>query len=195
MTSSSVTAPEMGTSQDILGNSDLVNQCTKRASGIGAFTNLRHLLHSWIWSKIWVAVFYRREVRSSVLISYWMGSWKWARKAIANDWKSKKAAGGSLMNHLATLPVNVRGNSCNLIESSKNELETQHRWYVVIWFAGSSPIFPLNLGISVGILIGTGSQAGWCRMGSFVNLDKLGNSRVARNGSFVGMNGFWVFWV
>ena len=97
------------------------------------------------------------------------------------------------MNHLAALPVNVRGNNRNLIESSKKELETHHRWYVVILFAGSSPVFPSNFGISVGILTGTGGQARWCLIGSFVNLDKLGNSRVARKGSFVGANGFWAF--
>ena len=97
------------------------------------------------------------------------------------------------MNHFAALPVSVLGNSRNLIESSKNELETHHRWYVVIWLAGSSPVFPLNLGMSVGILIRIGGEAKWCLMGSFVRFDRLGNSRVAINGSFVGANRFWVF--
>ena len=94
------------------------------------------------------------------------------------------------MNHLATLPVNVLGNSCNLNESSKNELETHHRWYVVMCLAGSSPIFPSNFGMSVGILTRTGGQAKWCLMVSFVSFDKSGNSRVVRNGSFVGANRF-----
>ena len=58
---------------------------------------------------------------------------------------------------------------------------------------GSSPVFASNLGISVGILTGTGGQAGWCLIGSFVNLDKSDNSRVARKGSLVGANRFWVF--
>ena len=99
-------------------------------------------------------------------------------------------ADSSSMNHLAALLVNVLGNSHNLIESSKNELETHHRWYVVIWLVGSSPVFPSNFGMSVGILTGTDGQAKWCLMGSFVSFNKSGNSRVAKNGSFVGANGF-----
>ena len=94
------------------------------------------------------------------------------------------------MNHFSALPVSVLGKNRNLIESSKNELEMHHRWYVVIWLAGSSPVFPSNLGISIGILTGSGGQAKWCLMGSFVSFDRSGNSRVARNGSFVGANGF-----
>jgi hypothetical protein len=97
------------------------------------------------------------------------------------------------MNHLGALPVSILVNSYNLIESSKNELETDHRWYVVIWLAGSSPVFPSNFGMSVGILTGTDGQEKWCLMGSFISFDKLSNLRVARNGSLVGTNGFWVF--
>ena len=97
------------------------------------------------------------------------------------------------MNHLATLLVNVLGNSHNLIELSKNELEMHRRCYVVMWLVGSSPVFPSNFGMSVGILTETGGQAKWCLMGSFVSFDKSRNSRVARNGSFVGANRFWVF--
>ena len=173
MTSSSITAPDMETSQDILGNSDLVNQSAKRESRIGALTNLWCLLYSWVWSKMCVAVFCQREVRSSVPVSYRMGSWKWVKKAIANNWKSKNDADNNSMNHFVALPISVLGNSHSL--------------------AGSSPVFPLNLGISIGILTGTGDQAKWCLMGSFVNFDKSGNSRFSRNGSFVGANGFWVF--
>ena len=191
--SSSVTAPDMATSHKIFGSSDFVNQSTKSASTNGAFTNLLCLLHSWIWSKMWVAVFYQSEVKSSVPISYRIGSWKCVKKAMANDWKSKNDVDGSSMNHLATLPVSVLGNSRSLIESSKNYLEAHHRWYVVIWLARSTPFFPSNLGISVGILTGTGGQAKWCLMGSFVSFDRSGNSTVARNGSFNGANGFWVF--
>ena len=97
------------------------------------------------------------------------------------------------MNHFFALPVSVLGNSRNLIELSKNELETHHRWYVVIWLAGSSLVFPSNLGMSVGMLTGTGGQAKWCLMGLFVSFDRSSNSRVPKNGSFVGANGFWVF--
>ena len=97
------------------------------------------------------------------------------------------------MNHFTVLPVNVLGNSHNLIESSKNELETHNRLYVVMCLARSSPVFPSNFRMSNGILTGTGGQVKWCLMGSFVSFDKLGNLRVARNGSFVGANRFWVF--
>ena len=94
------------------------------------------------------------------------------------------------MNHFTALPVNVLGNSCNLIASSKNELETHHIWYVVMWLAGSSLVFPSNFEMSIGILTGNDGQAKCCLMGSFVSFDKSGNSRVARNGSFVGANRF-----
>ena len=144
---------------------------------------------------MWVVVFWHNEVRSSMPVSYWMGSWKCVRNVISNDWKSKKEAVGSSMNHLAALPVRVLWNNHNLMESSKKELETHHRWYVVIWFAGSSPVFPSNLVMSVGILTGTGGQAKWCRMGLFVNFDKYGNSKVARNRSLVRANGLWVDWL
>ena len=65
-------------------------------------------------------------------VSYRMDSWKRVRKAMANDWKSKNVTDDSLMNHLAALLVNVLGNSRNLMESSKYELEMHHRWYVVM---------------------------------------------------------------
>ena len=99
------------------------------------------------------------------------------------------------MNHFAALPVSVLGNSHNLIKSSKNELETHHRWYVVMWLVGSSPVFPSNFRMFVGVLTGTSGQAKWCLMGSFVSFDKSGNSRVTRNGSFVGANEFYIFWL
>ena len=151
--------PDMVKSHKFFGNSDFVNQSASNASGIEAFTNLLCLLHSWMWLDMWVVLFCHNEVRSSVPVSYWMGSWKWVRNAIAKDWKSKNEADGRSMNHFATLPVSVLGNNQNLIESSKNELETHHRWYVVIWFVGSSPVFPSNFGMSIGILTGTGGQA------------------------------------
>ena len=81
-----------------------------------------------------------------------MGSGKCVKNAMAD-------ADNSSMSHFSVLPISVLGNIYNLIESSKNELETHHRWYVVIWLAGSSLVFPSNLGIFVGILIRTGGQA------------------------------------
>ena len=81
------------------------------------------------------------------------------------------------MNHFTVLPISVLGNSHNLIESSKNELEMHHRWYVVMWLAGSSPVLPSNFRMFVGILTGTSGQEKWFLMGSFVSFDRSGNSR------------------
>ena len=92
-------------------------------------------------------------------VSYRMGNWKCISNAIASDWKLKRDASISSMNHLAAFPVRVLGKNQKLMESSKKELDTHHRWYVVIWFAGSSPVFQSNVGMSVGILMGIGGQA------------------------------------
>ena len=138
MTSSSVTTLDMATSQEIFGNKDLVNQSANKALGIEALTNLLCHLHTWIWSEMWVAIFGHNKVRSSVPVSYRMGNWKCVRNAIAKDWKMKKEETCNSMNYLAALSVRVLGNSHNLMESSKKELETHHRWYMEIWFAGSS---------------------------------------------------------
>lgn len=66
---SSVTTPPMETSWAMGGKSDLVNQSTRSWSRFWAFINLLNLLHSWIWSEIWVEVDCQREVRSLVPVS------------------------------------------------------------------------------------------------------------------------------
>ena len=51
--------------------------------------------------------------------------------------------------------------------------------------------FPSNLGMLVGIFIGTGGQSRLWKMGSFVTLDKCGNSSISKNGNCVLENGLW----
>ena len=51
---------------------------------------------------------------------------------------------------------------------------------------GSLFTFPSNLGMSDGSFVGMGGQAGECRIGSFINFDKLGKFYVARNGILGG---------
>ena len=48
---------------------------------------------------------------------------------------------------------------------------------------GSSPVLPSNLGMSDGNLVGIGGHKGSCLTGSFINFDKSGKFKVARNGS------------
>ena len=59
-----------------------------------------------------------------------------------------------------------------------------------MWGFRSSLGFPSNLGISIGILTEIVDQAGWCCMGSFVRIDKLGSSNVSKKGNGVLENGF-----
>jgi hypothetical protein len=48
---------------------------------------------------------------------------------------------------------------------------------------GSSPDFPLNLGMSEGNLVGTGGQFGSWKTRSFISLDRSGKFNVSRKGS------------
>ena len=86
------------------------------------------------------------------------------------------------MYHLDATLVIVRWDSYNQIESSTMLLEEHHKWNDIMWFWGSSLIFPSNLGILKGILIGMqGHNESWW-MGSFVNRAKSGRLRLAING-------------
>jgi hypothetical protein len=38
--------------------------------------------------------------------------------------------------------------------------EENHKWKAMIWLVGSSPVFPSNLGMSEGILVGIVGHAG-----------------------------------
>jgi hypothetical protein len=64
------------------------------------------------------------------------------------------------MYHLVAHLVRVHCNKHNQIESSLSNLDEHHKWNVVTWSCGSSPLFPSNLGMSKGRLVGTTSQVG-----------------------------------
>ena len=123
-----VIAPDRPMSLEMWGKRDLQNQLDRRWSGIGALTSLLIHLHSWMWSKMWVAVSWRNKVNSSILVSYLIGNWKFFRNFIAKAPKVLMAARGNSIYHLAALPVRVRGNSQSRIISSTMELDTDHRW-------------------------------------------------------------------
>ena len=164
------------------GNSDLRNHSNRNLGGMVALIRLFLLLHSWIWSEMWVALFCLKVDNKSVPKSYQTGSWKWLRKALAKSQKLLKGTEGNSIYHLAAIPVKVLWNSLNLIESSFNELEEHHKWKVVACAPGSSLALPLNLGMSDGNLVGTGGHEGSCLTGSFINIDKYGKFNVSRKG-------------
>jgi hypothetical protein len=87
------------------------------------------------------------------------------------------------MYHLAAESVSVCWKRCKCIESSINEIDEHHKWNAITWFFGSSLGLSSNLGISDGNLARITGQKGKCNMGSFVNRDKSGRSRVARKGN------------
>ena len=86
--------------------------------------------------------------------------------------------------------VKIRWNNLNLIESSIRDFDEHHKWKVVTWSAGSSPVFPSNFGNSEGRLVGTGGQPGLYRIGSLVNFERSGKFNVSRNGK---QGGAWEF--
>ena len=183
MASSLFVTPDVEISLDMYGNSDLRNHSKRNSGGMVALIRLFRLLHSWIWSEMWVALFCLKVDNKSVPKSYRTRSWKWLRKALAKSQKLLKAAEGNSIYHLASIPVKVLWNSLNLIQSSFNKLEEHHKWKVVACALGSSPVFPSNLGMSDGNLVGTGGHKGSCLTRSFINFDKSGKFKVARNGS------------
>jgi hypothetical protein len=67
--------------------------------------------------------------------------------------------------------------------------EEHHMWKVMIWFAGSSPIFPSNLGMSEGSLIAIASHVGSCNIGSFMRFIRSGMLRDAKYGIWSGGGG------
>ena len=95
------------------------------------------------------------------------------------------------MNHFKSLPDRVRGKRRSRMLSSNNELDMHHKWYVVMCVVRSSLGFPSNLGIFVGILTRIVGQGGWCCMGLFVSLDRLGSSRAPKKRNYILVSGFW----
>ena len=57
------------------------------------------------------------------------------------------------------------------------------------WLAGSSPIFPSNLGMSEGSLVGIAGHVGSCNIGSLVSLLKLGMLRGGKYDMWSGGGG------
>jgi len=61
---------------------------------------------------------------------------------LAKSPKEVKVPPRSSIYHLAAFPVRVCWNNLNLIESSIRDFDEHHKWKVVIWSPGSSPVFP-----------------------------------------------------
>ena len=152
------------------GKRDLQNQLAKIWYGIGALTSLLLHLHSWMWSEMWVAVSWRSEVNSSILVSNLIGNWKFFINSITKAPKVFMAACGNSIYHLETLPIMVQGNSQSQTLSSTMELDIYHKWKVVMCVARSFTCFPSNFGMSEGILCGTEGQSGLWLMDSLVSL-------------------------
>ena len=174
----------MATSLAIGGSKYFVNQSASNWSGIGSLINLHLLLHSWMWSDMWVDVVWNSEVKRFVPVSYQIANWKCVKKDIARALKSKKECCDNSMYHFAAILVRVIWKSCRWIEPSIKELDEHHKWNVITWFFGSSLGLPSKLGISEGSFIGMVGQEGSLWIGSFINIDKSGRSKVARNGSY-----------
>jgi hypothetical protein len=137
-----------------------------------------------MWSEIWSTFVYSKLVSSYVPTSYLTGDWKWFNKNIANSPKVEYHEWSSLMYHFATLPIRVRWNRFNCIESLCNVFDEHNRWKVVMWSPGSSQVLPSNFIMSEGNLVGMGGQRRSWKIGSFNNLDKYRKCNFTRNGSF-----------
>ena len=190
MACSSNWGPIIVTSLKIWGCRNFRNQSRRNESWMYALISLLLLHHSWIWSEIWVVSPCWKEVNNFVLESYWIGSWKWCKKALPKFLKSTKLVVGNLIYHFAVAPIKVLWKSLNLMLSSIKEFEEHHRWKGMMCVLGSSLTFPSNFGILDGNFVGIGGQAGECLIGSFINLDKSGRFKVAKNRIFGGWTEF-----
>ena len=112
---------------DIGGSNVFKNQSRKILSSSLILHKLRCHLHSWMWSVMWVAVFWKKDSKISTPSSYMMGRWKYCRNIKAKELKFGYLACGSSMYHLATTPVRVRWNSLSVIESSTMLFDEHHR--------------------------------------------------------------------
>ena len=146
------------------GSKVLRNQSKNILSSSWILHKLRCRRHSWMWSVMWVVVFWWQDNKISTPSSYLTGSWKYCRNIKAKDLKYGYLACGSSMYHLAVAPLMVRWNSMILIESSMMLFDEHHRWNVMMWFWGHSPTFPSNMEMSKGSLVGMGGQKIWWRI-------------------------------
>jgi hypothetical protein len=78
-----------------------------------------------------VEVDFLSEVRSSVPVSYQIGSWKWVKNSIARELKSPKEFHDSSIYHFFVEPMRVLWKSLKRMESSIKELEEHQIWKVI----------------------------------------------------------------
>ena len=97
----------MVTSLQIWGCKDFKNQSSINESGISALISLLLLHHSWMRSEMCVASPCWKEVNNSIPESYWIGSWKWCKKAFPRFPKSTKLVVGNSIYHFAVAPNKV----------------------------------------------------------------------------------------
>lgn len=105
---------------------------------------------------------------------------------VAKSPNEVKVSPRSSIYHLATFPVRVHSNSLNLIESSTRVFHEHHKWKVVIWSPRYSPVFPSNLGMFDGGLVGIGGQTRLYWIGSLVNFDRSFKFKVVEKGNHKG---------
>jgi hypothetical protein len=106
------------------------------------------------------------------------------RKDMAMELKSWKEPRGISIYQLVVEPVSVCWKRHKHIESSIKEFDQHHKWKVITWLVGSSLGLSSNFGISKGNLAGIVGQKEECSIGSLVNRDKFGRSRVVRKGNW-----------
>ena len=136
------------------GSNVFKNQTRKILSSSLILHKLWCRLHSWMWSVMWVVVFWWQDSNISTASSNLMGSWEYCGNIKAKELKSGYLDCGISMYHLDTTHMRVRWNSLSLVKSSTMLFDAHHRWNAIIWFWGHSPSFPSNLGMFEGILVG-----------------------------------------
>ena len=83
------------TSLAIGGSKVFKNQSRKILSSSLILHTLRHHLHSWMWSVMWVTVFWWKYSKISTPYSYLTRSWKYCKNMKAKELKSGYLACGS----------------------------------------------------------------------------------------------------
>ena len=127
MDSSSDWGRSDATSFTIGGSKVLRNQSRKIMSSSWILHKLQCRRHSWMWSVMWVGVFWKQDNKISTSSSYLTGSWKYYRNMNTGELKSGYLACGSSMYHLAATPMRVCWNSISLIKSSTMFFDEHHK--------------------------------------------------------------------
>lgn len=134
---------------------------------------------------------WRSPMRNSNLVSCWIGSWKNERKALVIPSKVSYVPFCSFTYHLAASLVRVHWKRWSQTKSSIMLFEENQRWKGMTWLVGSSPAWPLNLGMFEDSLVGMVGQAKSWAMGSLTNLLKSSKLRLAIYGRQGGGGGAW----